>query len=1371
MVGKVFIPNFSGRRTQTPDELAEKLRNQYPAEVPPVPGPIAAQRAIDQIVPNPAEVPSLPAEGIPGVRADSPLEDTSSVEDLARASQSPFAGRERMQIVYDGNGNPVIDPSTGDYKYEPITMGQFADERQRQLGTLGSVNPDMISDNAIDTAQNIMQDKVLSSSETAARYRKGLLDPNVTHEDISEWAKEEGNALSILTSRAESSLFGNDAFIRSVDTGYEGMPAGAVELAKLGLYDPEHVRMFSTLTGAATALAVGQLTMFKKGDSPVPISQDGREMDDARPVVDVVNSTAVSLKNALEKMGYAIPMENVRKIASAHVLGQMQDRNLIPNKDRNGRQVVSASPEMKTIARTMAYTAEALAGDTKRSPPTRTPQIGGSDFRNPGSQTTANAKPGVKHVVADMVKDIMGSVAYTYRPRDVQYKSIEIEDIIAHAVTDNAGKMMYSNSVFAKRNKVSKSHYDSLKGKANPRADYDANNPAHVKEFAEQQHEHAVNEINNKITSLQYDVKNANSLPGVFYISHIHSTANQRFFENSSMADAMSSKSGVREMRNFAKQDLIRPVDLFDPKQVEAIKGRALGIFKLKGKSRAKAFESLPPSEQGAIAAMMAAVVNYYTVAADSSVHDKTIIKQSESTQLQKYTVEIGQRLAELGREYDAFLKDPKGDTHDNIKSYLGGMPTGEALGNKNLWDDMASLHARALGTSSKMVPYQMSYLNFDDGNQNGIFLQSLFFGNSLSAKMLGTFNPRLGDMRDYATRVIGANIESMFYDNPEKVAAWKEFFKAAAKNDSFSSDLFKKPLMQNSYSMDAGMFGDEVDAFLDDETYNTIAVSTLIGSGIYDSVRSASAELNLALEATLREIVNQEYARIMMGAGRYSAVMGQSLEITNVDGDMMYLAPVSLQPIHDPFKDEEGISREDGHIIRERGLKTDDFVTSSGEKVAVPITNRRENPNYSKGTIRYWNKSKNQYDEFNNYTGSSLSRYLVVMPIQGADGGLVKLTMLAVNKGKPIPEPAAFVHDAINAPGSSALKYRNAYNNIAIPQAIEEIAKFGKKLGAAVQKAEDRMKTTVGNMSAVGIGEDGDYPSLGALFDENYAKFKEDGSYKQRFLEKSSTQYLASNSGKTREEANSYAQKKWQEYKSKVQPKIDEAVALGWKPPGTIDENQRRNLAVRPDKFLKLVDIAADLLRIKGPNAAFPSFVNNFEGNVNRTKKDLAGDALVKAAGIAQMTTSGGGSKLDVSKLPKKPERDITKRPSKSLINSIALDNQKEAGWDPNWPFIPADLTNPDFRELIRKDPSLTDKQKESILTAGYKLGVVPLSDISKTKVSKPDAEGIPKRESKPKLGNPANGLFTKESPEDRKQRVQSMREKYGFGDDEIPF
>ena len=59
--------------------------------------------------------------------------------------------------------------------------------------------------------------------------------------------------------------------------------------------------------------------------------------------------------------------------------------------------------------------------------------------------------------------------------------------------------------------------------------------------------------------------------------------------------------------------------------------------------------------------------------------------------------------------------------------------------------------------------------------------------------------------------------------------------------------------------------------------------------------------------------------------------------------------------------------------------------------------------------------------------------------------------------------------------------------------------------------------------------------------------------------------------------------------------------------------------------------------------------------------------------------------------------------------VHDLAMATQREAGWNPDWPFIPQDLGNADFRKLIRDDPGLSDAEKQAIFDAGRKLGVVP--------------------------------------------------------------
>lgn len=72
--------------------------------------------------------------------------------------------------------------------------------------------------------------------------------------------------------------------------------------------------------------------------------------------------------------------------------------------------------------------------------------------------------------------------------------------------------------------------------------------------------------------------------------------------------------------------------------------------------------------------------------------------------------------------------------------------------------------------------------------------------------------------------------------------------------------------------------------------------------------------------------------------------------------------------------------------------------------------------------------------------------------------------------------------------------------------------------------------------------------------------------------------------------------------------------------------------------------------------------------------------------------------------------EREIAQP---SAVRQLALEEQKAAGWNPDWPFVPADLGNADFRQLIRDDPNLTPEEKRQIFESGYKLGVVPKNEV----------------------------------------------------------
>ena len=89
------------------------------------------------------------------------------------------------------------------------------------------------------------------------------------------------------------------------------------------------------------------------------------------------------------------------------------------------------------------------------------------------------------------------------------------------------------------------------------------------------------------------------------------------------------------------------------------------------------------------------------------------------------------------------------------------------------------------------------------------------------------------------------------------------------------------------------------------------------------------------------------------------------------------------------------------------------------------------------------------------------------------------------------------------------------------------------------------------------------------------------------------------------------------------------------------------------------------------------------------------------------------------------KPMEAKTEAPT---VRELALQNQREAGWNTDWPFVPADMGNADFRELLRGDEGIPADEKAQMFAAGFKLGVVPKSEAklnaeTATKVSS-DAE-----------------------------------------------
>ena len=89
--------------------------------------------------------------------------------------------------------------------------------------------------------------------------------------------------------------------------------------------------------------------------------------------------------------------------------------------------------------------------------------------------------------------------------------------------------------------------------------------------------------------------------------------------------------------------------------------------------------------------------------------------------------------------------------------------------------------------------------------------------------------------------------------------------------------------------------------------------------------------------------------------------------------------------------------------------------------------------------------------------------------------------------------------------------------------------------------------------------------------------------------------------------------------------------------------------------------------------------------------------------------------AKREAQRETETPAADVTDQGAGPVtVNQLAREEQKRAGWNEAWPFVPADLGNSDFRQLLRDDPNLSPEEKTQIFEAGYKLGVVPRQEVA---------------------------------------------------------
>jgi len=384
-----------------------------------------------------------------------------------------------------------------------------------------------------------------------------------------------------------------------------------------------------------------------------------------------------------------------------------------------------------------------------------------------------------------------------------------------------------------------------------------------------------------------------------------------------------------------------------------------------------------------------------------------------------------------------------------------------------------------------------------------------------------------------------------------------------------------------------------------------------LNGTAYSRDLDKAAAALSDALESTLREVINSQSTQVLKDIGRYTAILNTTVMMAGVSGDTYVFTPVEVMPVNkaNDFGELLPIKLPDGStvMVKYKAYESDTFINSAGEEVVVESSAMGYSPSAAKGLQPIYNQRTKKYDMFNNPIGTSQSRQMVVMPIQSLDGDLVKSTSLFVNKDKTTPVPVMWVHDSsISTPGGSLL-YRNAYNNVSIPRAIPQIAKFGDKFAQVIKDAEEKEFNRVMDIRRpVGIGDKGDYPALGAYLDEQYERVQDNGSYKELFLSRAHNNPV-----------------KWVKYQQRINAMLKEAEAAGWVDPGDFDpkdKKSQRYLAVEPSQFEKLVKIAGRLLQMEGSTNRLDNWAEMGERRVTNAEKVLHSNS---APGIVQMAGS----------------------------------------------------------------------------------------------------------------------------------------------------
>jgi len=1279
----------------TPHDALSMFSSRMGFAQPQVPDPRRdVQESVGQL---PRVVPQMSTSGVDTML--DPGAAVTNMQDVANYSGSEFLPTAEQQVVLDQEGRVI--PGAGDRGPAMMGIGVNAYDQSLidQQGGFADIREPMarISADPSLNAQEGLTDLFARQEAAAANAGNARQELKSTtygnFDDAKSYVDRAGSTLTSTILGAQETLFTDRTKAAAyVDpSSGQSVPVGIKVLNDMGLLDETNARIVSTVAGIGLSQAISQIGVHNANETKAGQPPNNQLGGDKDFMSNVINATSSFMKNGFRNMGFKIDSPAVEYMAKAMVYDAVNRGDMIYSTDPDtGNAVLEAGKDRKESSKQLQRASEAMVGNTTRLASSTSPNASGTSFRAGRPELTKKSlySAGIVTSAADAAKNIMGSVGFVFRRKDLQRKMAELQMVFNEKFvkTGDLGEFQYSTHPLAKRNGVDEGAWLAAKHNTEVPQNYDHRNPDHKLKYEQQQVEAAQKVMQTKKADIEFTMKSIANKAGIRYGHYIHSTANQRFFVNSYDLDWMGSKNIIRDVLGLAYQDVGKANSLFDPKEIMRIQDKAVATFRnTKGEALHKKLEALTPTELGTIGAMHSAVLYYYSAIEPKHELSKGISRRTSGEIVSLFRPEMANKLAELGEKYNAYLADPTSEPDPEMMSFWAAAEKGEAMGVVALWDDFFTAKSAFDDPATKASSVPFTHHAFYDGNQNGIFLQSLLFGmesassNGDAVIRLSSPNPRLLDMREMGMntmiQVQGQQLSAT--GDFEQQEGWRNFWKEAANLNpdgmaGVARDFFKEPLMQNAYGKDASMFSDVMFRLLEaNRLYSDLFKKHLQDTGIYNDATSAAGQLSEVVEVTLRQIIDSNSVSVLKKAGRYSALVNSAIHVPGPSGDTMVISPVGMAPVNKKHGNPGAITYQEingKRVLRKTPSYVTDTITdpATGKSIDIPSYELQQMPSASVGTVMHLNRATMKYDPFDNPYGMSLSRQLGVLLVQSLDGDLVKWATIETNKDRKIPRPVMWVHDSIISTGGHGLIYANMYNNIAIPAMIPKLKPMAKKIRDAIRgNVEREIELVKTRGEPVGIGAEGDYPALGALFDDYVGKINvADPKYKDIFIKMEKTRQASrkpsGNINKTFDQRTGIIEgkspeEKWIKYRREVDALLKEAEAAGWVDPGEFpqgDTKSKRYLAVTPDNFAKLVKIAGRLLQMEGATNRLDNWANMGEQRVTNAEKVLHSNS---APGIVQMAGSiaKAPSQYDPKELP--PEELASYKASKRKADILA--------------------------------------------------------------------------------------------------------------------